>query len=332
MPDPFTTALAVFFCGLYTALLRTCYGTTTQLVAAALLYLSGLPPLFAASAGIAGNLCFGGSHLVKKELFGYAHRRLGAALGLFGIAGVILGHFALAHISAARPQLYAATCSLLLTAAGIYTLALSFRREKDPPLPAGIPLSVWPFPGWPNRGTPHFLESLSLPAVFLTGLGMGFGAGFLGLGAGLAGVLLLGGALRAPARVALATDLLGSTVIGLAALASFLLAGHLHIPSAFLFLAGTITGSWAGKLAPPQIKAAPFRPAFGGLLLLAAAVAVLKIFGHLKAAALVLLGGMIFLCAFIFVAHLVGAMLSAAAQKKTGENPVKQTVLHPRNL
>lgn len=330
MPDPFTTALAVFFCGLYTALLRACYGPTTQLLAAALLYFSGLPPLFAAGAGITGNLFLSSRNLCTKELLLFAHRRLGVALGLFGIIGVILGHLALAQISASRQQVYAATCLFLLAAAGIFVLVLSFRREKAPPLPKGIPLSVWPFPGWHSRGTPHFLEFLSLPAVFLTGLGMGFGAGFWGLGAGLPGVILLAGTMRAPARVALATDFLGSAVIGLAALVSFIFAGHLNIPAALLFLAGTIAGSWAGNLAPSQIKAAPFRPAFGGLLLLAAAAAGLMILGHPKAAALLLLGGMICLCAFIFAAHLLAVILDGAAQKKTGERPVNQTVLHPR--
>ncbi|MGQ9825505.1 MAG: hypothetical protein ACUVSK_11015, partial [Desulfotomaculales bacterium] len=137
---------------------------------------------------------------------------------------------------------------------------------------------------------------------------------------------------RAPPRPAQAPDLHSSTGIALGRLASVCRAGHLNIPAAILYLAGTAAGSWAGNLAPPQIKSAPFRPAFGCLLLLAAAAAGLKILGHAKAAALALLGGMIFLCALIFAAHLVSILLGkSAAQRKTGEHPVSRASLRLHN-
>ncbi|MEW6275544.1 MAG: sulfite exporter TauE/SafE family protein [Bacillota bacterium] len=310
MIDPLANTLAIFFIGLYAGILRVCYGTAAQLLAVPLLNIFGLPPVFAAGTVIAGNFCQTAATLVQKGSLSYAHRRLGLALGIFGIIGMFLGHALLAGISGVNQNIFTATCAVFLLAAGAATLAYSLGKEKNSgpgqnPFPSG-----WPFLFRPGPGSTRFIEFLSLPAVFLAGLGIGFGTGFWGLGAGLLGIILLTGVLHAPPQVAAATDLIASSLIGAAALLTYLFAGHLVIGPFLLFLTGLFFGYWAGHLAPPEIKAGLFRPAFGGLLLLGAATTALKIAGHAKIAGLLALGGMILLCALLLAGHFLISLRS----------------------
>jgi len=321
MNDPLANLLAIFFIGLYAGIFRVCYGTAAQLLAVPLLNICGLPPVFAVGTVIAGNFCQTAATLVQKGSLAYAHRRLGLALGIFGIIGVFLGHALLIGISGANQHIFPASYAILLLAAGAATLVYSLGKEKDSapgqnPFPSG-----WPFLFRPGQGSTRFIEFLSLPAVFLAGLGTGFGTGFWGLGAGLLGIILLTGVMHAPPRVAAATDLLASSLTGAAALLIYLFTGHLASGPFLVFLAGLLCGSWAGHLAPPKIKAGLYRPAFGGLLLLEAATVALKIAGYAKITGLLALGGMILLCALLLTGHfMISLRLLRSFPGNAGEN------------
>jgi len=322
MNDPLVNTLAIVFIGLYAGILRVCYGTVAPLLAVPLLNIFGLPPVLAAGAVIAGNFCQSAPTLSQKGALSCAHRRLGLALGIFGLIGMFFGHALLVRISGANGNLFTATYAVLLFAAGAATLAYSLGKEKSPGADLSSLPPNWPFLFRPRPGSTRFIEFLSLPAVFLAGLGIGFGVGFWGLGAGLLGIVLLTEIFHAPPRVTAATDLLASSLIGAAALLTYLFAGHLALGPFLLFLAGLLIGNWAGRLAPPEIKAGPFRPAFGGLLLLGAAAAVLKIAGYAKIAGLLALGGTVLLCALLLIGHLlISLMSSPSSAGETGAKP-----------
>lgn len=333
MVDPLANTLAVFFIGLYAGIFRMCYGTAAQLLAVPLLNIFGLPPVFAASTVIAGNFCQAATFLTQKNSLSCAHRRLGLALGLFGIIGMLLGHVLLTRLSGVNQNIYLVTCVVLLLAAGAATMVYSLGKGKDSGAGQNAFPAGWPFFFRPGQSSTRFIEFLSLPAVFLAGLGIGFGTGFWGLGAGLLGIILLTRVLHAPPQVAAATDLIASSLIGATALLTYLFAGHLALWPLLLFVAGLFFGNWAGHLAPPEIKAGLFRPAFGGLLLLGAATAVLKIAGCAKMAGLLALGGMILLCAVLLAGHFLINILSPpssvgeACEKPPGSS--KHSPIHP---
>ncbi|MEW6423641.1 MAG: sulfite exporter TauE/SafE family protein [Bacillota bacterium] len=330
MIDPLTTAPAIFFIGLYAGILRVCYGTAAQLLAVPLLNIFGLPTVFAAGTAIAGSFCQTAATLVQKGSLSYAHRRLGLALGIFGTIGMFLGHALLAGISAVNQNIFTATWTVLLFAAGAATLVYSLAKEKKCGPGQNPPPSNWPFLFRPGPGNTRFIEFLSLPAVFLVGLGIGFATGFWGLGAGLPGIILLTGVLHAPPQVAAATDLVASSIISAAALLSYLLTGHLHAWALLPFVCGLFAGNWAGHLAPPEIKAGMFRPAFAGVLFLGAAAAALKVAGHAKMAGLFLMSGMILLCAALLAGHLlINLLLQRSGEKETGGKQSEHSPIHP---
>ncbi len=316
MIDPAASILAVFFIGLYVGLLRICYGTTTQLMAVSLLAIFGLPPVYAAGTNIAGNFCQAVPALFKKDFLYYAHRRLGLSLGLFGIIGLLLGHSLLTNLANMNRHIFPISCTLLLLGAGIAILIYSLKKKKNGGAAKNLPSYCCPFPGWHGPGNTQFIEFLSLPAVFLAGFCLGFGTGFWGLGPGLLGIILLSKIFNAPPAVTVGTDLIASSIIGTAALLSYFFAGHLNIFASLLFVTGTLAGNWVGNLAPPEIKAGMFRPAFGGLLLLGAAALTLKMAGYAKMSALLYMGGMILLCAALVAGHFLMTLWSAHSFKK----------------
>ncbi|MQL52479.1 TSUP family transporter [Desulfofundulus thermobenzoicus] len=316
LADVFVNFHALFLLGTGIGLLWGSLGRAAQMLTVPALTLFGFPSTFAVSTTLTSAFGRSAAVLFDSTPLTYAHRRLGLALGLFALVGAAAGSLSLmglARLNLAIPVLYTAYGLLFL---GIFIFYWPLRPRRW--YGTRFPSPSWPFGGRPGFDSEHFIDFVSLGDILRVGLCSGFICGFLGLGAGLAGNILLTRYLGAPRLVALATDRLMWMFAAGSSVLTFSLAGRTEIVAVLLLMAGTILGQRTGQLLPAAINFLFQRRLTAIMCLLTIIALTIRGLGEYSPGALFFLGALMLACTCVVLGSYWNHL-----RERLGTRPVK---------
>jgi uncharacterized membrane protein YfcA len=168
----------------------------------------------------------------------------------------------------------------------------SLHKIKIPPMvhfkTAGFTCSAW----------------LPIGVSYMTGLL----AGFLGIGGGLLRMPALVYLIGCPTHIAVGTDLFEVMISGLYGAFTYSLKGRIELVAVFVMLTGAAIGAQIGTVATKYSKGYGIRFAFGCAVVACMISIILKQFKYPTPAAVIILGTITVICAYI-----IGIMLKGAA-------------------
>ena len=276
--DP-VRALLVAFVGLVIGTLAGFFGVGGGFLLTPTLNVLGFPMVTAIGtsfAAIAGNSTVG---VLRHRRLGHVAPKLGVIIGLISIAGVEIGkRLVLVLEGWGLAGTYVRVSYIgLLSFISFSMLVGSFRRHRDkgrgtPEVPWGKfrSFALPPVITFPRSEVP----SVSLWVVVLSGLGIGFISGFMGVGGGFVAFPLLVYLIGVPTRTAVGTSLLITLFSSSYGIAIYGLAGRVQWLMALVVLGGAVLGVQVGARATRSVEGARIRVLFA-LLLLAVTVSVL---------------------------------------------------------
>lgn len=161
--------------------------------------------------------------------------------------------------------------------------------------------------------TAGFTCSAWLPIMvsFMTG----FLAGFLGIGGGLLRMPALVYLIGCPTHVAVGTDLFEVMISGLYGAFTYTIKGRIEIVAVFVMLTGAAIGAQIGTVATKYAKGYGIRVAFGCAVIACMISVILKQFAFNLAAAIIILGAIGVICAYIIWIMLKGAAAELREKK-----------------
>ncbi|RLA95781.1 MAG: sulfite exporter TauE/SafE family protein [Deltaproteobacteria bacterium] len=279
--DP-VRALLVAFVGLVIGTLAGFFGVGGGFLLTPTLNVLGFPMVTAIGtsfAAIAGNSTVG---VLRHRRLGNVAPKLGVIIGLISIAGVEIGKRLVLGVEGwGLAGTYVRVGYIgLLSFISIWMLVGFFRRHRDKrrgtteaqDAPRGKfrSFALPPVITFPRSEVP----SVSLWVVVLSGLGIGFISGFMGVGGGFVAFPLLVYLIGVPTRTAVGTSLLITLFSSSYGIAIYGLAGRVQWLMALVVLGGAVLGVQVGARATRSVKGARIRVLFA-LLLLAVTVSVL---------------------------------------------------------
>jgi uncharacterized membrane protein YfcA len=194
-----------------------------------------------------------------------------------------------------------------------YYKAIRSRKKSDDPSHTGATGGINRAPALHRIKIPpmmHFTVSgiycsMWLPIIvsFLTGVL----AGFLGIGGGLLRMPALVYFIGCPTHIAVGTDLFEVMISGLYGAFTYSLKGRIELVAVFVMLCGAAVGAQIGTVATKYSKGYGIRILFGSAVLCCMISIILKQFGVVIPATVIVLGAITIICAYIIKIMFVGA-------------------------
>ncbi|SHF87199.1 hypothetical protein SAMN02745206_02812 [Desulfacinum infernum DSM 9756] len=132
-------------------------------------------------------------------------------------------------------------------------------------------------------------------------------AGFLGIGGGLLRMPALVYLVGCPTHIAVGTDLFEVMVSGLYGAFTYSLKGRIELVAVFVMLTGAAIGAQIGTVATKYSKGYGIRVAFGCAVVACMVSIILKQYKYNAAAAVIILGAIGIICAYIMAVMFKGA-------------------------
>jgi len=132
-------------------------------------------------------------------------------------------------------------------------------------------------------------------------------AGFLGIGGGLLRMPALVYLVGCPTHIAVGTDLFEVMISGLYGAFTYSLKGRIELVAVFVMLTGAAIGAQIGTVATKYSKGYGIRVAFGCAVVACMVSIILKQYKYNAAAAVIILGAIGIICAYIMAVMFKGA-------------------------
>jgi uncharacterized membrane protein YfcA len=210
-----------------------------------------------------------------------------------------------------------------------YAKAVRSKRKSDDPSHTGATGGINWAPALHKIKIPpmmHFRVSgiycsmwLPIFVSFLTGVL----AGFLGIGGGLLRMPALVYFIGCPTHIAVGTDLFEVMISGLYGAFTYSLKGRIELVAVFVMLCGAAVGAQIGTVATKYSKGYGIRLMFGSAVLACMVSIVLKQFGIVIPATVVVLGAITVICAYIIKVMVAGAAAEIRTNRR-GPRPTPQ--------
>jgi len=159
-----------------------------------------------------------------------------------------------------------------------------------------------------KKETIHRREKANFPLwlLFMLGIGIGFLAGFLGVGGGFALVPAFIYLLGLPTSVAVGSSLLCCIISGAYGGFTYAVKGRVEIIAVIFMLVGASLGAQIGASAVKYIRGYQIRSLYGGMLFLAAFSVLLKQLNFARIAGYIILSAALLICTIIITYMLKG--------------------------
>lgn len=282
LADIYINPATLLIVGLCAGMLAGCFGSAANLMVVPLLNAFGIPLIYAGGTSIGQGFGSSSLYYLNGGRSPDSLRRVGLAVGIFGLPGVYAGRTLFIFLSDHRADIFITNfCYLtLLLAASYYIFRqwLSYTQLgyfEDNPLP---PFGMrWRYPLAPPGAMG--LDFITVGRVGAVGALLGLATGFLGLGATALATPLFMYVLGLPSAIAASTSLIAVIIINGGGLISYSLAGKVEPVSVLVMLSAAVAGNRIAALLPAEVKWGHFRLGFSLLLAITAGTIILNKLG-----------------------------------------------------
>lgn len=315
--------LLLTFIGLAVGILGGFFGMGGGWLVAPSLMILGFDPTYAVGTGFGNITASSTAGTLKHSRMGNVDLKLGVCMGVAMIVGLHNGKLLNFRLEAVDPRFLLTIYAAFLATLGSYIVYDHVRSKRLPakrtdqgqhgehragPLAhlqmppvieltsCGMRLSVWPLAG--------------------LGVIIGYLAGLLGVGGGVALVPAFIFLVGLPTRIAVGTSLVCVMISGTFGAFTFGIEGRVEVFAVFFMVLGSLVGTQFGAAATKYVRGEGIKLLYAVMLALATAGVVLKIFGLQGWAAVSALGGAAMLCACI-----VGQMWLKMLRKRASAVP-----------